>query len=75
MAELPVLKAKELIKALEKMGFEAVRQRGSHIRFIIADGRKTTVPNHPGADIPKGLLRKIIREDLQISVEEFITFL
>jgi len=35
------------------------------------EGRYTTVPVHSGEDIPKGLLRKIIREDLEISLEDF----
>ncbi|WP_343162554.1 hypothetical protein GFV12_06750 [Desulfurobacterium thermolithotrophum] len=32
----------------------------------------TTVPLHKGCDVPKGLLRKIIREDLELSIEEFV---
>jgi hypothetical protein len=35
------------------------------------DGRYTSVPVHRGEDIPKGLLRKIIREDLERELEEF----
>ena len=35
------------------------------------DGRYTTVPVHSGEDIPKGLLRKIIREDLEMVLEDF----
>jgi predicted RNA binding protein YcfA (HicA-like mRNA interferase family) len=35
------------------------------------DGRATTIPVHRNKDIPKGLLRKIIREDLEINLEEF----
>jgi hypothetical protein len=35
------------------------------------DGRYTTIPVHSGKDIPKGLLRKIIREDLEMTLEEF----
>jgi len=30
------------------------------------------LPVHGNKDIPKGLLRKIIREDLEISLEEFL---
>lgn len=32
----------------------------------------TTVPIHSNREIPKGLLRKIIREDLEMSLEEFL---
>jgi len=35
------------------------------------DGRYTTVPVHRGEDVPKGLLRKIIREDLEMTLEDF----
>ena len=72
MSKLPTLKGKELVKILEDMGFKKVRQRGSHVRLKHPDGRVTTVPIHKGRDIPKGLLRKIIREDLGITVEEFL---
>ena len=72
MAKLPVLKGEELIKLLEKMGFYIIRQKGSHVRFKHPDERVTTVPVHKGKDIPKGLLRKIICEDLQMELEEFI---
>ena len=36
-----------------------------------SDGRITTIPVHKNDSIPKGLLRKIIREDISISLEEF----
>ena len=72
MARLPVLKGEELIEILKKMGFRIVRQKGSHVRLKHPDGRVTTVPVHKGKNIPKGLLRKIIREDLQMELKEFI---
>ena len=75
MSKLPTLKGEELVRILERMGFERVRQKGSHIRLRHPDGRLTTVPVHKGQDIPKGLLRRIIREDLGISLDEFLNFL
>ena len=75
MARLPVLKGEELIEILKKMGFRIVRQKGSHVRLKHPDGRVTTVPVHKGENIPKGLLRKIIREDLQMELKEFIRWL
>ncbi len=68
---LPVMKGKDLIAFLETIGFTAIRQRGSHVRMKSDDGRYTTVPVHRGEDIPKGLLRKIIREDLEMTLEDF----
>ena len=72
MPKLPVFKGKELIKFLEYLGFEVTRTKGSHSRLKLDDGRATSVPVHGNKDIPKGLLRKIIREDLEMSLEEFI---
>lgn len=62
MARLPVLKAEQIIRALEKVGFEVVRQRGSHVRLRHGDGRVVTIPIHMGQDIGRGLLRKILRD-------------
>jgi predicted RNA binding protein YcfA (HicA-like mRNA interferase family) len=68
---LPVMKGKDLIAFLETIGFTAIRQRGSHVRMKSDDGRYTTVPVHRGEEVPKGLLRKIIREDLEMTLEDF----
>ncbi len=72
MPKLPVIKGRELVKFLEYIGFWVTRMKGSHVRLRSEDGRVTTVPVHGNKDIPKGLLRKIIREDLEISLEEFL---
>lgn len=71
MPKLPVLKDKQLVKALLKMGFFIHRQKGtSHLIMAHSDGRRTTVPIHPGNDIPKGTLKAILN-DLKINIEEF----
>ncbi|MCF6331667.1 MAG: type II toxin-antitoxin system HicA family toxin [Draconibacterium sp.] len=44
---------------------------GSHHRLMHHDGRITTIPIHRNQDLPKGLLRKIIRNDLDMELEEF----
>jgi predicted RNA binding protein YcfA (HicA-like mRNA interferase family) len=59
---LPMLKADHVIKALKNHGFVVIRQKGSHVRLRHEDGRVTSVPDHPGHDIGKGLLRKILRD-------------
>ena len=71
---LPVLKAAELIRALGRGGFHIVRQKGSHVRMMHRDGRVVTVPVHPGRDIGRGLLRKIIR-DAELTRDEFVALL
>lgn len=71
MSKLPILTAKELISILKKIGFEIIRQKGSHVFIAHEDGRTTVVPVHPGEDIGRGLLRKIIKEDVKISIQDF----
>ena len=74
MPPLPMLRAAQVIKALEKAGFQMVRQHGSHVRLRHADGRVVTVPVHVGADLGRGLLRKILR-DADLSPDEFLELL
>ncbi len=71
MAGLPTLSGKDLVSLLEKLGFTIVRINDSHHRLKHDDGRVTTVPVHKNEDLPKGLLRKIIREDLKFELEDF----
>ncbi len=71
MGQLPVLSSREVIAILERMGFEEVRQRGSHKQFRHSDGRRTTVPVHGGRDLAPLLLRQIIK-DIRTTPEEFL---
>ena len=72
---LPIIRASELIRALEKMGFACTRRSpGSHLRYVHSDGRKTTVPVHEGKTIGRGLLRKILR-DIGITAKELRDYL
>ncbi|MBM3142233.1 MAG: addiction module toxin, HicA family [Chloroflexi bacterium] len=72
---LPLTSAKEAIKAFQKIGYEAVRQRGSHVRM-----RDRTNPSHKPLSIPlhkelkPGLLRKLLR-DANLSIEEFTSLI
>jgi len=67
----PVLKPGEVAEILRKLGFELVRQRGSHQQFRDRRGRCTTVPAHKGRDIAPPLLRQIAK-DIGMSTEEFL---
>jgi predicted RNA binding protein YcfA (HicA-like mRNA interferase family) len=69
-----MLHADEVVRALERAGFQAVRQRGSHVRLKHGDGRVVTVPVHSGQDIGRGLLRKILR-DAELTTGEFLKLL
>jgi len=67
--KLPVISGKDFIKLLESIGFSIIRINGSHHRLKHPDGRVTTVPIHKNDSLPKGLLRKILREDIELTVE------
>jgi predicted RNA binding protein YcfA (HicA-like mRNA interferase family) len=67
---IPVLKPREVISILRRLGFVEQRHRGSHKQFRHADGRITTVPVHAGRDISPFLLRKIAR-DIRVDIEVF----
>jgi predicted RNA binding protein YcfA (HicA-like mRNA interferase family) len=60
---VPVLKAREVVRILERLGFVEVRQRGSHKQFRHADGRSTSVPFHE-RDISPILLRQICKDEI-----------
>lgn len=71
MPKLSPISSRNLVKIVESLGFVKARQEGSHARFVHADGRKISIPMHPGENIHRGLLRKILR-DLQITPKEFL---
>ena len=72
MSKLPLITSKELIKILLKLEFEIKRQKGSHKFFKHKDGRTTVIPDHGSEQIDRGLLHKIIRQDLMMTIEDFI---
>lgn len=74
MAKLPSPTGRELIAALERIGFEAVRQKGSYVRLKHEDNRVVTIPIHAGKTIGKGLLPKILR-DAELTKDELINLL
>lgn len=72
MGSLPVLKPSEVVEILKKLGFEMVRQRGSHQQFKDPLGRFTTVPFHKSRDISPPLLRQIAK-DIGMTPDDFIS--
>jgi predicted RNA binding protein YcfA (HicA-like mRNA interferase family) len=71
VGSVPVLKPREVAALLLRLGFQEVRQRGSHRQYRHPDGRGTTVPFHAGRDISPTLLRKIAR-DIGLTVAELL---
>ncbi|MEE8575231.1 MAG: type II toxin-antitoxin system HicA family toxin [Thermodesulfobacteriota bacterium] len=69
----PLLKPREVIKTLERFGWEVARKRGSHIILVKERHIATlSVPNHP--QVARGTLRSLISK-AGITVEEFINTL
>jgi predicted RNA binding protein YcfA (HicA-like mRNA interferase family) len=69
--ELPVLKPKQVVKILNKLGFVLARQKGSHQQFLHSDRRATTVPMHSSRDLSPILLRQICK-DINLTTTEFL---
>jgi predicted RNA binding protein YcfA (HicA-like mRNA interferase family) len=61
----------KVIKVLERIGFQILRKKGSHVFLKHPDGRTTVVPVHSGEEIGRGLLRKIIK-DAKLTRDEFL---
>jgi len=73
--KLPVISGKDAVKALERAGFVAVRQKGSHIRLKKVTSEtviKITIPLHDILD--RGTLKSII-SSAGLTVEEFVELL
>ncbi len=62
MTKLISISGKEMCKLLEKLGFEKIYGKGSHVRFKHPNGRRTVVPVHGNEDLGKGLLREILKQ-------------
>jgi predicted RNA binding protein YcfA (HicA-like mRNA interferase family) len=75
-ARLPALRARDVVRALERAGFVVSRTSGSHCRLIHAEtpARAVTIAIHGGRDIKAGTLHAIIRQ-AGLSVEEFLALL
>jgi len=74
MPPLPRVSGRDAARAFASVGYEIVRQRGSHMRLRDAAGGRQplTIPDHK--ELKSGLLRRLIR-DAGMSVKEFIAAL
>jgi len=70
MPPIPLLKPREVVKALKKFGWETARRRGSPI-ILVKEGHIATlsVPNH--AEVARGTLRSLIAR-AGIPLDEFL---
>jgi predicted RNA binding protein YcfA (HicA-like mRNA interferase family) len=67
--KLPLLSGREVLKALERLGFVEVHRKGSHVKMKHPDGRIIVFPFHDEVDryTLKGALR-----DASIEIEDFL---
>jgi predicted RNA binding protein YcfA (HicA-like mRNA interferase family) len=72
VTKLPVVSGDDCVKALQKLGYQVKRTRGSHIWLVCPGRAPVPVPRHK--ELGHGILRKIIKS-ADISVEEFIRLL
>jgi predicted RNA binding protein YcfA (HicA-like mRNA interferase family) len=69
MTQYPALTGKQVVAALQRLGFQVARMRGSHHYVKHPDGRGTVIPVHSGETIGRGLMAKILR-DVELTREE-----
>jgi predicted RNA binding protein YcfA (HicA-like mRNA interferase family) len=62
VTQFSAVTGRQLIAALNKLGFEVIRVKGSHHFLRHQDGRTTVVPVHSGENIGPGLLGKTLRD-------------
>ncbi len=67
--KLPLLSGRQVVKALERLGFIEVHRKGGHVKMKHADGRMIVFPFHDEIDrfTLKGALR-----DAEVDIEEFL---
>ena len=71
MPELPVVSGAEVVRALERLGFRVVRQRGSHVMLRKGISR-CVVPLH--RELKRGTLGGLLRQ-AEVRPDEFIAAL
>ena len=71
MTSLAGFSGQEVMKKLKRIGYVAVRQKGSHVRIVHDDKfrRRITLPMHK--EIGVGLLKQILK-DVGLDQETFL---
>ncbi|MDX9975697.1 MAG: type II toxin-antitoxin system HicA family toxin [FCB group bacterium] len=73
MSNLPVVSGRACVKALQRVGFRVLRQKGSHIILCRQDPyAQVVVPDH--AELDRGTLRGILRH-AGLDVDRFVALL
>lgn len=73
-SKYPILSPKEIIRVLEKVGFQKVSQKGSHAKYKNQSLPKCVVIIPIHSEVARGTLKSIL-EQANISLEDFLTLL
>ncbi len=67
--KLPLLSGRQVLAALQRLGFIELHRRGSHVKLEHPDGRRIVFPFHDEVDrrTLKGAL-----QDASVNLEEFL---
>lgn len=72
MGRMPTLRAGAVIRALQHLGFDIIRQSGSHVTLRHRERRvSVSVPDHGAQDLGRGIVRKIVM-DAGLDRREFL---
>jgi predicted RNA binding protein YcfA (HicA-like mRNA interferase family) len=66
---VPILFGRQVLAALQRLGFVEVHRRGSHVKMEHPDGRRIVFPFHDELD--RSTLRGALR-DASVDLEEFL---
>ena len=69
MGKLTIISPKDMEKLIKSLGFEEIRQKGSHKFFKHSDGRTTIIPMH-NKDLKRGLIKQILK-DIKVTDDEY----
>ena len=70
MPPIPLLKPSQVVKAFENLGWQVVRQKGSHI-ILTREGHIATLSGPKHKEVARGTLRGLINR-AGLSVEDFL---
>ncbi len=67
--KLPLLSGRQVVSALQRLGFVEVARKGSHVKMEHPDGRRIVFPFH--AEMDRFTLKGALR-DASVPIDEFL---
>jgi predicted RNA binding protein YcfA (HicA-like mRNA interferase family) len=67
--KVPLLSGRQVLAALERLGFAEIHRKGSHVKMEHPDGRRIVFPFH--AEIDRYTLKGALR-DADVELSEFL---